>query len=56
MGRVVNQRQVPSCARKGRMMQDACAECAQEAKRLLVHFYFEAKTVARALRSMHIEN
>ena len=34
-GHVVKQRQVPSCARKGPMMQEACAH---EAKRLLVHF------------------
>ena len=34
-GHVLKQRQVPSCARKGRMMQEACAH---EAKRLLVHF------------------
>ena len=52
-GHVVNQRQVPSCARKGRMMQEACAH---EAKRSLIHFYVKAKTVARALHSMHIEN
>ena len=52
-GYVVKKRQVPSSARKGRMMQEACAH---KAKRLLFHFYVKAKTVARALQSMHIEN
>ena len=52
-GHVVNQRQVPSCARKGCMLEEAYAH---KAKRLLVHFYVKAKTFARALHSMHIEN
>ena len=37
-------------------MKDACVECAHEAKLLLVLFYVEEKTIARALHSMHIEN